>query len=132
MPCWVIYLEAKLFVKEDLRPKNHPCFCGIILVLWKKSLIQSFVVFWSILMKLWSYKVLNPAWVTSYLRMYKIFHPWFALHIFVNFMEKEPFAQFYGRFDRSSRTYEVAKFLIDLLVSPRSWRHTREWTHIVC
>ena len=35
-------------------------------------------------------------------------------------MEKEPFAQFYGRFDSFSQSYEVAKFLIDLIVSPRS------------
>ena len=52
--------------------------------------------------------------------MYKIFHPWFALHIFINFMEKEPFAQCYGRFNRFSPTYEVAKFLIDLIVSSHS------------
>ena len=52
--------------------------------------------------------------------MYKIFLHWFALPNFVNFMEKEPFAQFYGRFDRFSQTYEVAKFLIDLIVSPLS------------
>ena len=56
--------------------------------------------------------------MTSYPRMYKVFHPWLALHIFVNFMEKEPFTQFYGCFDLFSQTYEVAKFLIDLIVSP--------------
>ena len=33
----------------------------ILMTLWKKSLVQSFVVLWSVLMKLWSYKVLNPA-----------------------------------------------------------------------
>ena len=58
--------------------------------------------------------------MTSYAQMYKIFIHWFALPNFVNFMEKEPFAQFYGRFDRFSQTYEVAKFLIDLIVSPLS------------
>ena len=69
-------------------------------------------VFWSVLTKLWSYKVLNVAWVTSYPRMYKIFHPWFSLRIFVNFMEPfmEPFTLFYGHFDHFSWTYEVAKF----------------------
>ena len=132
MPCWVIYLKAKLFVKGDLRPKNHPCFCGIILIFWKKSLAQSFVVFWSVLMKLWIYKILNLMWVMSYPPIYKIFHSWFDLHIFKNFMEKEPFGQYCGRFDRFSQTYEVAKFLIDLIVSLRSWCHTRDWTHIIC
>ena len=39
--------------------------------------------------------------------MYKIFHSWFTLHIFVSFMEKGPFAEFYGLFDRFSQTYEV-------------------------
>ena len=58
--------------------------------------------------------------------MYKIFLSWFALHIFVSFIEKEPFAEFYGLFDRFSQTYEVAKFLIDLIVSRRSSRHTSE------
>ena len=32
----------------------------------------------------------------------QIFHPWFSLHIFLNFMEKELFTQFYGCFDRFS------------------------------
>ena len=32
-------------VKGDLRPKTHPSFYGIILmILWKKGLVQSFVV----------------------------------------------------------------------------------------
>ena len=32
-------------VKGDLRPKTHPGFYGIILmILWKKGLVQSFVV----------------------------------------------------------------------------------------
>ena len=70
--------------------KNHPCFCGInVMILWKKSLETSFVVFRSFLTK-------NLAWVTLYQAMYKMFHSWFPLHIFV---EKEPFTQFYGRFD---------------------------------
>ena len=47
-------------------------------------------------------------------------------------MEKKLFAQFYGRFDCFSQTYEIAKFLIDLIVSPRSWRHTRETKRIIC
>ena len=43
MPCLVIYLEATICVEGHLTPKNHPCFYGIILILWKKSLAQSFV-----------------------------------------------------------------------------------------
>ena len=34
--------------------------------------------------KLQSYKVLNSSKVTSYTRMYKTFHIWFSLHIFVD------------------------------------------------
>ena len=57
--------------------KNRPCFCGInVMILWKKSLETSFLVFWSFLTK-------NLAWVTSYQAMYKMFHSWFSLHIFV-------------------------------------------------
>ena len=66
----------------------------ILMTLWKKSLVQSFVVLWSVLMKLWSYKVLNPAWMTSYQRIYKTFYSSFSLHIFDNFMKKESFTQF--------------------------------------
>ena len=81
-------------VEGDLMPKIHPC----LMILWKKSLVQSFAVFWSVLTKLWSNKVLNQASVTSYPRMYKTFHPWFSLPIFVNFIEKEPFTQFLWSF----------------------------------
>ena len=39
--------------KGELTPKNHPCFYVIILMtLWKKNLVQSFVVLRSVLMKL--------------------------------------------------------------------------------
>ena len=85
----------------------HPSFYGIIvMILCKKKLVQilqilhnfndsmkknpcaNFGVFWSVLAKLWSDKVLNPTWVTSYPRMYRAFCPWFFFHNFVNFMEK--------------------------------------------
>ena len=51
--------------KGDVRRKTCPCFYAIILtILWKnRSLVQRFGVFWSVLMKLWSYKILNLAWV---------------------------------------------------------------------
>ena len=112
--------------KGDLRPKTHPCFYVIILmILWKKSLL----VFWSVLMKLWSYKVLNPAWVTSYPVMYKTFHSWFSWNIFVSFMEKEPFPQFYGRFDHFSWIHEVVKFLmIKLCLDVSDVIHANEHT----
>ena len=80
-------------IKRESEAKNSP------LVLWKKSFVQSFVVFWSFSTKLWSYKVLNLVWVTSCPRMYKAFQLWFCWHIFVNFMEKQLFTQFYGRLD---------------------------------
>ena len=65
------------------------------MILWKKSPVQSFVVFWPVLKKLWTCKVLNLTRVASDL----VFQTWFSLHIFVNFMEKQIFAQFYGRFE---------------------------------
>ena len=35
-----------ILIKGELKPKTHPCFYGIILmILWKKSPVQSFVVF---------------------------------------------------------------------------------------
>ena len=40
MPCWVINLEAKLYVKGELRLKNYPYFCGKILIYGKKALYK--------------------------------------------------------------------------------------------
>ena len=112
-------------LKEDLGPKTHPCFYVIMsMILWKKSLVPSFVLFWSVLTKLLSYKVL--VWVTSYPRMYKTFYPWFSLHIFVSFTEKE---QFYCRFDHFSLTYKVAKFwIIKLCLEVSEVIHANEHT----
>ena len=42
--------------------------------------------------------------------MYKAFHPWFLLHIFLNFSEKKPSTKFYDVFDHSSRIYKVTMF----------------------
>ena len=107
----IIGLSQFTKVKGDLRPKTRPGFYGIILIiLWKKRLVQSFVVLWSVFMKLWSYKALNPTWVTSYPRMYKHFISVFLCIFFFDFVEKEPFTQFYGLFDHFSWTYKVAKF----------------------
>ena len=50
-----------------------------------KKLMQNFVLLFSVITNLWRYKVLNTEWVTSYSLMYKTIHPWFSLHIFVNF-----------------------------------------------
>ena len=65
--------------------EKEPCtkFCGVLICSHK-------------VIKL---KILNPAREMPYARMYKTFHPRFYLHIYVNFMEKEPFTQFYGRFN---------------------------------
>ena len=77
--------------KGELRPKTLPSVYVIILMtLWKKGLVQSFAVFWPFLMKLWSYKVLNPAWVISYPRTYKTFHSWFFPYL-CSFYEKRAF-----------------------------------------
>ena len=34
-----------------------------LLFLWRKSLVEMFVVLWSVFIKFWSYKALNSAWV---------------------------------------------------------------------
>ena len=120
-------------LKGDLRPKTHHRFYDIILIiLWKKSFVQSFVVFCSVITKLWSYKVLNLMWVTSYLWMYNTIYPWFSLHIFVNFMKKEPFTLFYGYFDFS---YEFMK-LWSFEWLNWQWHHTNKiiicWLWLTC
>ena len=77
----------------------------------EKELWTKFLLFWSTVLTIpLSYKLLNPAWVTSYPRMCKMFHLWFSLHIFVNSIEKEPFSHFCDQFDHFSWTYKVAKF----------------------
>ena len=86
---WKKNICLKKIIIVDLRPKTRPCFFDIILmILWEKSLIKSFVVYSSVLKKLWSFKVLNPSWVTSYRWMCITLHPWFSLHIFVDYIEK--------------------------------------------
>ena len=58
---------------------------------------------------------------------YKIFHPWFSLHIFVNFMEKEAFAVLcsFWPFLMNLWSYEV--WMIKL--SRHKWRHTCKYAN---
>ena len=43
----IIWHKINEILKWDLRSKIHSCFYGItLMILWKKSLVQSFVVFW--------------------------------------------------------------------------------------
>ena len=46
--------------------------------------------------------------------MYKTYHFWFSLHIFVNFMKREPSRKFCGVFHYFSPTYEVTELLCDV------------------
>ena len=48
--------------------------------------------------------------MTSYAQNFKTFHPWFALHLFVSFMEEKTPIQVYGVFLHFLRAYELAKF----------------------
>ena len=53
--------------------------------------------------------------------------------VFVNFMEKEHFTHFYGRFDNFSWTYEVAKFwMIKLCLDVSDVIHKNKHTLYVC
>ena len=98
-------------LKGDLRPKLHFCFYDISLLTFLKRLTQSFVLFPSVFTKLWNYRILNSAWVTSYSRMKKkTFYTWFSLHIFVNFMKKETSTKFYSILDFFYQSYEITKF----------------------
>ena len=79
----LLFTDIKLFMnltwnskyfnilKGDLRSKLHSCFYDISLLTFLKRLTQSFVSFSSVLTKLWNYRILNSAWVTSYWRMKK-------------------------------------------------------------
>ena len=70
------------FIWHNFMEKEHCTkFCG--------ALISSHVV-----TKVW----IRRECVTLYPRMCKTFHPWFSWQIFVNFLEKEPFTQFYVSF----------------------------------
>ena len=115
--CWIIKEKYRNNIlhehsfKGNLRSKTHHCFYGIILLIWWKKIffVQSFVGLWSVLTKLWSYKALNLEWVTSHPQIYKTFHSWCSLHVFIDFMEKEPLTQFYGCLDHFKWTCEVSK-----------------------
>ena len=69
----------KIVFKADLRPKLHSCFYGVFLILWRKTLEQSFLTFSSDFAKVCSSNVWNSMQVTSFPRMYKTFLSWFYL-----------------------------------------------------
>ena len=124
--------SMKFAIKKELRPKTHPSFYGIILmILWIKSLVQHFAVLWSILTKLCRYEGFNPVWVTSYTQMYKTFHPLFSLHIFVNFMENR-FLQFYVSFWPFLMNLWSCKGLNNYTFFWYEWCHTHKWEYITC
>ena len=63
----------------------------------------------------------------SNLQIYKTYHRWFSLHLFVSFMGKKPPIKFYGIFDQFLRTYEVSKFwMINLYLNLSDIMHTNE------
>ena len=67
--------------------------------------------------------------MTSYPRMYKIFHHLFSLHYFVSFMKEKPPINFYSVFDHFSQTYEVKKFcIIKLYLNVSDVIHTNRHT----
>ena len=61
----------------------------------------------------------------------KTFHIWFSLHVFVNFMKKEPSTNSYAIFDYFSQIYETTKFgMIKLHLHKSDIIHTQEYTHV--
>ena len=48
--------------------------------------------------------------MTSFPRMWKTFHPWFSLHVVVNFKEKETFTQICGRLTISHKLMKLRSF----------------------
>ena len=96
--CFDKVLEPLQFtkVKEDLRPKTHPGFYGIILmILWRKKAFTKFCVTLISsheVMKLQSLKSgvsdVTPAIIET-------FHHCFFAFSFYYFVEKELFTQFY-------------------------------------
>ena len=126
------FLEICSFLKEDLRPKSQLCFYGIILfLLRRKCLAQNFVVFLSVLTKLWSYKVFNPAWVTPYSRMHKKFHPWFSWYIFVSFLESTFWTGLCSFWPIQMNLW-CWEILNDKIVFRSKWLHRRKLTDLLC
>ena len=117
--------------KGDQRPKLHPCFYGIFLLVSRRereSPLQSFVTFWSVFTKLWGCKVLDLMWLISYLQMYITLHSLLSLHIFVYFMKKEPFTKPYV-FNHFSVTCEVTNiWWIKLWINASDVITTKEQT----
>ena len=97
-------LGSTKLLKGDLRPKLHLWFYYLyLLILWRKNFTQRFLVFWPVLTKLWTSKVLNLMQVTSYPRMHKTFHPRSSFHIFVHFTENKLSTKLFGFFDHFSK-----------------------------
>ena len=109
-------ISVAFVFKGDLKPKFQPWFLWHIwMTLQKKSLVQSFGVFWSVLTKLWSYKNLNP--VSNVIPTNVQNTPLLvSLHSFVKFMVKKPFAKIDSEFDLFSWTYQfcLTKFRLDV------------------
>ena len=117
-----LWTRSFTFLKGGLRPNKQ-----ILKILWIKRLVQSFVLFWSVLTKLQGYKVLNLAWVTSYPRITKYFIPGF-LCIFLLILWKKKLLLFYARFDHFWWTYKVTKFWM-IKLSRHKWRHTCKYAN---
>ena len=88
--------------KGEFGPKLLPCFYGKFCRqknLWTKSLVQSFLVRFHVVIKLQGFEFS----VSDVIALV-----FFAFFFFL--MEKKPPVKFYGVFDHFSRIYEVSKF----------------------
>ena len=97
-------------IKWVLKPKRHPRFYSILLILFRKSLKQGFfgvLVKFHEVTKLQSSEFsVNDVITANVLNI----SSWFSLHFFVCKIERKPSIKCYGVFDNFSRTYEVVKF----------------------
>ena len=105
----LIGLSQNLNAAINLEKLHHHFYDIYLLILWRKSLLQSFVSFCSDFTKLLSYKIRNSLEVTSHPRINKTFHGC-VFCTFCSFIEKKSPIQFYSAFNHFSRTYEVARF----------------------
>ena len=89
---WNAYVtwQEHTVIKGELRPKFHPCFIYIFLLIFcRRTFNKVSRHFDHFFTKLWSCIVLNLTKVTSFLRLHITYHPYFLAN-FVNLMEKEP------------------------------------------
>ena len=119
--------------KGELRPKLHPCFHVIfLLIVRRKCVVKSFVAIWLDFTKLQSYKVLHSAYVSHTRECIKHVTPGFLCIVYYFYGENSYYNKVLWCFYHFLRTCKVAKsWTIELYLCISDVIHANEQTKYV-